>query len=163
MITARVNRTGRSPAINSMRYLVAAIAVSVAGAACAQEIRTTVDGDLVDFPDVQPMMVHGQTMARPTSTGPAHRQTAGASVGTGQGAPDRRGSVGPAKQRVPAGMNQDRQPGQKGNSPAKINGGGNKQQGGKGPAKQNGGGKQKQGGGGSDKQMGEGGKQKRGG
>ncbi len=45
-----------------LRGIVALVAISVACAASAQSIRATVDGNLVHFPDVQPVMVNGRVM-----------------------------------------------------------------------------------------------------
>ncbi len=45
-----------------LRSILALVAISVAGVASAQSIRATVDGNLVNFPDVQPVMVNGRVM-----------------------------------------------------------------------------------------------------
>ena len=85
-------QSGRSTkAAIGLRGVLALLAVSVAGAAGAQDIRTTVDGYLVNFPDVQPIMVNGRVMVpvrgvfehmNATVTWDSYNQTVNATRGT---------------------------------------------------------------------------------
>lgn len=47
---------------SSLRVSMALVAMAVACVSMAQDIRTTVNGELVNFPDVQPMMVNNHVM-----------------------------------------------------------------------------------------------------
>ncbi len=48
--------------MKTIHSILLLVALSIAGAGSASEIRATVDGDLVNFPDVQPIMMNGRVM-----------------------------------------------------------------------------------------------------
>lgn len=54
--------TGTRKALRGTLGILAFTALSLAGAAINQDIRATVDGNLVDFPDVQPIMINSRVM-----------------------------------------------------------------------------------------------------
>ncbi|MBI5708052.1 MAG: copper amine oxidase N-terminal domain-containing protein [Armatimonadetes bacterium] len=61
MITARfLNNQG--PLTQKLTMALAFAALSLASVASAQDIRATVDGNLVNFPDVKPVMMNGRVM-----------------------------------------------------------------------------------------------------
>jgi hypothetical protein len=56
------NSIGRASAIKRLHSILALAALSLVGVASAQDIRATVDNNLVSFPDVQPIMSDGRVM-----------------------------------------------------------------------------------------------------
>ena len=62
MITKTLRDKRGTLGMKHLRNMLAFAALSVAGAVSAQNIRATVNGDFVNFPDVRPEMMKGRVM-----------------------------------------------------------------------------------------------------